>query len=89
MKEILRRGFRRLGYRVTRERPGNRFQAMDETLLLMRRAGYEPRIVIDGGANRGQFFRLARPTFPDAEFHLIEPQPECRADLEALWRGMS
>ena len=84
MKEILRRGFRLLGFRVTRDRPANRFQAMDEAFLLMRKFGYRPRLVIDGGANRGQFFRLARPIFSEAEFHLIEPQPACREDLEQI-----
>ena len=53
LKELVRSSFQGIGYRSTRLRPANRFQAMDETLLLMRGFGYAPRIVIDGGANIG------------------------------------
>jgi len=86
-KELARTVFRRIGYRVTRLRPSNRFQATDETLMLMKSRGYEPRVVIDGGANVGDWTRMARAIFPTAAFHLVEPQPACARSLEHLVRS--
>lgn len=42
LKEVMRQTFRRMGYRVTRVRPQNRFNAMAETLAMMRELGYAP-----------------------------------------------
>jgi FkbM family methyltransferase len=68
-------------YRIS-HLPANRFDAMSDMLQCLRRFGYEPRMVIDGGANMGQWTRLACGIFPEATFHLIEPQAACRASLE-------
>jgi FkbM family methyltransferase len=45
--------------------------------------------VIDGGANRGQWFAIASAIFPGASFHLIEAQDFCWPFLEraAVARG--
>ena len=48
---------------------------MADSLELLRRAGYRPGVVIDCGANTGQWARLASAVFPESEYHLIEPQP--------------
>jgi FkbM family methyltransferase len=56
---------------------------MAETLGMMTRRGYVPRIVIDGGANVGQWSTLASGLFPEAVFKLIEPQPRCQERLRA------
>ena len=72
------------GLRLRREGPENRFDAMADTLRLMSTLGYAPRIVIDGGANLGQWSTLASAIFPDARFHLIEPQPGCQARLSTF-----
>jgi FkbM family methyltransferase len=50
----------------------------------MKKCGYEPALVVDVGANHGQFYRLIRPIFPDARYHLIEPQPACANSLRQL-----
>src|SRR5207247_3879697 len=55
-----------------------------DALRLLRSAGYAPRVVIDCGANRGEWTQLARAAFPDSTFLLIEPQPACTAKLTAL-----
>jgi FkbM family methyltransferase len=81
MKDIVQRLFRLAGFRVTRWRPSSRYQAMDETLSLLRSLGYSPKLVIDAGAGVGDWTRLCRAVFPDAEYHLIEPQAGCVADL--------
>lgn len=72
-------------YRVSRRRE-NRFDATQGCLPHLRELGYAPRLIIDGGAHLGSFAEAAHATFPEAEIHLIEPQPACRAPLEALAR---
>jgi len=79
----VRRVLQRFGIRVTRT-PINRFASIGDTLAAMRGRGFDARVVVDGGANHGQFFSLARPVFPDAVFHLIEPQAACIPALDSL-----
>lgn len=62
--------------------PGNRFDAAEDALTLLRRAGFNPAIVIDGGSNEGQFAGVAARVFPEATLHLLEPQAECWPVLE-------
>lgn len=70
-------------YRVTRNAP-NRFEGVVHCLGHLRKLGYETRLIIDGGAHLGTFSQAAAAIFPDAQVHMIEPQPACRAPLEAL-----
>ena len=88
-KALARRSFELAGYRVTRLRPANRFQAMDEALLLLRGFGFDPRVVIDAGANVGTWTRMCRTIFPDATYHLIEPQPGYVEELQRAMRTVS
>jgi FkbM family methyltransferase len=81
LKDVGRRLARRAGYVVHRW-PPNRFEAMDAALEMLVRRGYAPRVIIDGGANRGQWFATASRLFPAAAFHVIEPQDACWPDLE-------
>jgi FkbM family methyltransferase len=76
------------GYRIVRNRGLNRFDALRGTLEALVARNYSPRIVLDCGANIGQWTRIARPIFPSAEFHLVEPQQQCHNALEALAHGM-
>jgi len=54
----------------------------EDALRLLHRSGFRPRVVIDCGANCGQWFEVASNVFADAEFHLIEPQAYCWPALE-------
>lgn len=63
----------------------NRFQDIDGCLArLQQRQAYRPRVVIDGGAHLGSFALAAHGIFPEAQVHLVEPQPACRSALEKL-----
>jgi len=73
-----------LGLKVSRSRAAGRFQAMGECLERMRDLHSEPAVIIDGGANFGQFYRLASAVYPRAEFHLIEPQATCALELRKI-----
>jgi FkbM family methyltransferase len=48
------------------------------------RRGFAPEVIGDGGANNGNFARMARRIFADATIHLIEPQPACQEALTRL-----
>ena len=73
---------RRCGIRISRSAQPNRFQAMDETLLLLQKLGFAPGCIIDGGANHTQWAEIASRVFPSARSHLIEPQPACQRALQ-------
>src|SRR5262245_18344845 len=64
--------------------PTTRFDGMRQSLELLRARGYLPQVVIDCGANTGQWFQLAESIFPDAVYHVNEPQPKCLEALESL-----
>jgi FkbM family methyltransferase len=83
LKDVARRLVERSGYVIHRW-PGNRFDAMDAALQMLVDRGYRPKVVIDGGANRGQWFGIASTIFPEARFHLIEAQDVCWPDLERV-----
>ena len=48
--------------------------------------GFEPRGIVDVGANKGDWTRLSLSVFPRARVLMIEPQPEMRSHLEQLCR---
>ena len=64
--------------------PATRFDGMESALQLLRARGYAPRVIIDCGANLGQWLRVAASVFPDASWHAVEPQPKCVAALQQL-----
>jgi FkbM family methyltransferase len=65
--------------------PPNRFEATEDVLKALKQRAFNPQLIIDAGANVGDWTRFARTLFPAADCHMIEPQPACRdrlADLE-------
>ena len=84
--ELVKSWMRRLGLVVQRW-PATRFNATDSALALLRGAGFSPDVVIDVGANRGQWTTMARDIFPDAVYHLVEPQSGCQPFLARLAGG--
>jgi FkbM family methyltransferase len=84
MKRFVKSLMERTPYRIVRDHGANRFNAIEPCLRMMKARGYAPRIVIDGGAHVGSFSLAAQSIFPDAIFHLVEPQPACRETLHAL-----
>jgi FkbM family methyltransferase len=84
MKEILKTIIAQTPYRIVRDRGANRFQAIDASLRNLKERGFDPKVVIDGGAHLGTFSLAAKRLFGDAAFHLVEPQPACSLALKAL-----
>ena len=86
LKRVLKSILRHTPYRVIRARDANRFQAIEECLVSLAKRGFKPRRIVDGGANVGDFARLAAAIFPAATVHLVEPQPACHEALARLAR---
>jgi FkbM family methyltransferase len=84
VKQIIKAIIAQTPYRIVRDRGANRFQAIDVSLRNMKDCGFYPSVVIDGGAHLGSFSLMAKHIFPNAAFHLVEPQPACSAILKVL-----
>lgn len=84
MKGLIKLLVAQTPYRIVRDRGANRFEASEVCLRQMKRLGFEPRVIIDGGAHIGSFSIAAQSIFPNAIFHLIEPQPACSESLRKL-----
>jgi FkbM family methyltransferase len=72
--------------------PGSPYRPVGDMRGLLedvRARGFAPRGIIDVGANRGDWTRMALQMFPDARVIMIEPQVEMVAPLEALCREKS
>lgn len=57
---------------------------MESGLATLRARGVAPRRIVDGGACKGDWTRLARKYFPRAEILMIEPQARHAKVLEGL-----
>jgi FkbM family methyltransferase len=81
MQTWLRRLYCRYRHRVTHTA---KFPKGDLTSFFLNLAdrGFEPRHLMDIGANEGKWSRKARRVFPNCRFTLVEPQIEMRAALE-------
>jgi FkbM family methyltransferase len=84
MKKIIRGLLATTPYRLVRDNGANRFEGLESALLLMKARGFEPDVIIDGGAHTGGFSLAARRIFPVSDYHLVEPQPSCATRLQAL-----
>ena len=84
MKQFVKAALAHTPYRIVRARGANRFEAIESCLQHLREHGYAPKIVIDGGAHIGSFSLATKGLFSSATHHLIEPQPACFAQLDAL-----
>ena len=91
LSRIGRKVLWRLGYQVSRRTPANSpppgsaqrpVGVMRLFLEDLAARGFQPRHILDVGAHRADWSRLAGRAFPNATFTLVEPQVELRDDLE-------
>ncbi|MGB5086362.1 MAG: FkbM family methyltransferase [Methylocystis silviterrae] len=88
LKASIKALLRKSPYKIIRAADYNRFEAIEETLRALKRRGYAPKVIADGGANVGSFSLLADEIFgPNLKIHMFDPQPACAPALEALARS--
>lgn len=89
MKSIVKRGLQSLGYEIKRKpttgdsgsRPVGDMKSFLEGL---KQCGLDCRYIMDVGANKTDWSRLAAQVFPGSSFVLIEPQTEMKTYLDAF-----
>ena len=90
MKNAIRKLFNALGYELRKvapfppaaqQRPVGDMQKLLEDL---KSRGLNCKSILDVGANRGDWSRMAKVIYPDAKFCLIEPQQEMEEDLKSF-----
>ena len=75
----------KFGYRLARlNGSGSRVYGLDALFPLLKGFRFNPGHVLDVGANKGNWTRVAFKYFPDAMFTLVEPQDELKAHVQDL-----
>ncbi len=64
--------------------PGRPIGEVDRFFEDLRARGFVPRGIVDVGAHRGDWARMAAAVFPEAQYVLIEPQAELTAELRVV-----
>jgi len=83
IKAAIKSGLDALGIEIRCNRGGG-IGAIVDFLENIRTRGFIPRGIVDVGANRGDWTRLALSIFPDASVIMIEPQDEMQPYLFKL-----
>jgi FkbM family methyltransferase len=85
MKRIIHLLLAKLGYRIVKIQDGPRASdGLDPFFALLKRLGFEPKYILDIGANRGMWTREALKFFPNARYTLVEPQDYLKAHIHDL-----
>lgn len=91
IKNMIRKALKLTGYEIRRiehsgiaevgseRRPVGSFKLLLQDL---KKRGLICKTILDVGANRGHWSRMAKEVYPDASFYLIEPQIEMKQDLQ-------
>ncbi len=94
MKQLIKKTLRKLGFEIKRIqgniKPGSESRPIGETKLFLEDVsarGFNPRGIIDVGANSGNWTKMVKSVFPDAKVLMIEPQVEMKTVLEELCSG--
>ena len=83
IKSVIKSGLNAFGIEIYRNRGGGIGKIVG-FFGEIRARGFTPRGIIDVGANRGDWTRLALSIFPDASVIMIEPQDEMQPYLSKL-----
>lgn len=86
-RRLIQSALGRFGYRLTPVRVGAppiRSDGLNDFFALLKRLGFNPRHVLDVGANRGHWTRAALQYFPESLYTMIEPQDELRVCIQDL-----
>ena len=87
MKHIIQSVLNKFGYRIIRIHKcaeTGHAQDLDPFFTLLKQSGFAPRQIIDVGANRGIWTRVAIKHFPAAQYTLLEPQDHLKEHVQDL-----
>ena len=84
-KRLIQSTLGKFGYRLARLNDSkNPVYGLDCLFPLLKRFGFDPKHVLDVGANRGNWTRTALKYFPHAAYTLVEPQGELKVYIQDL-----
>jgi len=93
IRKLVQSTLKQFGYRLVRDGyacqhgvPSPEY-GLEPFFFLLKRYGFDPRHIIDVGANKGSWTRRAIPFFPDACYTLVEPQDHLKAHIQDLLEG--
>jgi FkbM family methyltransferase len=91
IRKLIQSTVGKFGYRLVRKEPIVPPQpppppsyGLEPFLGLLKRYGFDPKHVVDVGANRGTWTRRAVQFFPSAQYTLIEPQDQLETYIQDL-----
>ncbi|MFC7356852.1 FkbM family methyltransferase [Jejudonia soesokkakensis] len=89
LKKLVKKGLRKNGYKLTKIQPKKKVETPEYVVATMysilrdlKERGLQCTHIMDVGANRTSWSRIAKGFFPDATFCLIEPQVEMEEGLQ-------
>jgi len=82
IKKILIRG--QSTQRTTHDGPCDHHAVTDPFFSCLKSLDYQPKHIVDVGANRGNWTRTAIKYFPNARYTMFEPQDKMRAEVADL-----
>jgi len=85
VKRLIQSVLGKFGFRLVRINDGPRAsEGLDPFFSLLKRHGFNPKHIIDVGANRGNWTRTAIKYFPEARYTLVEPQDHLKIHIHDL-----
>lgn len=85
IKEAIQATLKTFGYRLTRVTEASvPNYGLSNFFPLIKRFGFDPKHILDIGANRGNWTRMAINYFPQAYYTLVEPQDELKSYIKDL-----
>jgi len=90
VKRLIWRTLNTLGYNITKieKRPQTPHErGLRPLFSLLAQGGFSPRYIVDVGANRGIWTRVAVKHFPEARYVMIEPQEALKQYSSDLLNG--
>jgi len=85
IKRAIQATLKTFGYRLTRVTdPSVPDCGLSNFFALIKRLGFDPKHILDVGANRGNWTRKAINYFPQAQYTLVEPQDELKIYVKDL-----
>jgi FkbM family methyltransferase len=84
IRKLVQSTLRRFGYRLIRDNVAQPAYGLELFFALLKRYGFDPKHIIDVGANKGYWTRRAIQFFPDSCYTLVEPQDHLKDHIQDL-----
>jgi FkbM family methyltransferase len=85
MKRLVQAILKPFGLRLARIQAADQQPfGLDVFFSVLKRNGFDPRHIVDIGANHGYWTRKALEYFPNARYTLVEPQDHLKQDVQDL-----